>query len=560
MAEPRTNPVLRLMPSLADMAFLLPLVFLFTGLNGVVTMLGDGDTGFHVRAGEWMIAHHRVVTQDIFSYTKAGQPWFAWEWLWDVCFAWIHDHFGLGGVVWVNILLICTVSLLLYKLVLRRTARADASGQPNPIVAIAITGLGTIGASIHWLARPHLVTMLFLVIFMDLLDRVAAGNRGLLWSLPFLTVLWTNLHGGFFIGLILIGAYAGGELIGALVAPKSDAGARTAATAVPYLITLAACFAATFINPYTWHLHQHIIEYFRDPFQTRNIQEFMGTNFQWPSSRFLEVMLVLGVCSAVYYARHKRFTEVLFIVGWGHISLIAVRNVPIFMLAAAVVVAEPVTVWLKALAEAPVAGWLKSVFATILEIGDEVRPMERAWRTHVIPAAVLILLGLGIASPAAGKKLKPEYDVKSYPAAALDELARPGPSTHIFTDDEWGDYLLYHLSPKGIKVFVDGRSDFYGGKFDQEYLDILAVKYNWHELLARYNVDTVLLRADAALAGAMKESNQWRVVYDDTRAIIFRPVQPAVEQVSTSSTGGVGGRGLPVTTAKIVHPEDHEFK
>ena len=64
----------------------MPIVFLFTRMEGVKTMLGDGDTGWHIRTGrmdsrQWP----RAAYQDIFSYTKAGQPWYAWEWLWDAC-------------------------------------------------------------------------------------------------------------------------------------------------------------------------------------------------------------------------------------------------------------------------------------------------------------------------------------------------------------------------------------------------------------------------------------------------------------------------------------------
>src|SRR5258708_35802827 len=120
MTETKTNPLFRLLPSLTDVAFLLPLMFLFGGLNGVRTMLGDGDTGWHVRTGEWILAHHQIPRADVFSFTKSGQPWFAWEWLWDVAFAWLHQRWGLGGVVLVRLLAISLASAVLFRLVYRR--------------------------------------------------------------------------------------------------------------------------------------------------------------------------------------------------------------------------------------------------------------------------------------------------------------------------------------------------------------------------------------------------------------------------------------------------------
>jgi hypothetical protein len=325
------------------------------------------------------------------------------------------------------------------------------------------------------------------------------------------------------------------------------------------LLAATGCAAASLVNPYFYQLHTHIWGYLRDPFQTKYILEFQGTNFQYVPAMFLEVMLLLGIGAAVWHGRRKQFTEVLMIAGWGHLSLVAARNIPIYMIAAAPIVALPVTEWLRTLSLAPIAQWMRTAFKTVGEIGAEIDPLERMWRVHLVSAAAVVVLALGISSPMAGPKLKPEYNPKAYPEAALAELTHPG--QRIFTHDEWGDYLIYKLSPKGTKVFVDGRSDFYGEAFDQAYIDVLNVKYDWQQTLARYGVDTILLPVDAPLAGAVKESSRWRAVYDDGRAIVFRLAgeKPGMEQFSTSTIGGVGGRDLAITavTEKHVNPEDH---
>jgi hypothetical protein len=547
-AQATSHALFHLMPSLTDAAFIIPLLFLFSKLDGVRTMLGDGDTGWHIRTGEWILANHRIPHQDMFSFTMPNQPWFAWEWLWDVTFAWIHAHGGLGSVVAVSMVIMCLAFALLYRLILRRCG--------NPIVAIGLTAMAAAGSSIHWLARPHLFTALFMVIFLAVLDRVHDGRTRLLWLLPAIMIPWTNIHGGFFIGIILVGTYAGGELLRAAFATSREERLASAKASLPYIYTVAGCALATLVNPYTYHLHQHILKYLNDPFQTTYILEFQSTNFRMGAAGFLEAMLALGLGAAVWYGRRKQFTEVLTIVGWGHLSLIIVRNMPIFMLAAAPVVALPLTIWLKALSEAPIAGWLRRVFAAPEAIGEEIAPMERPWRLHVFPAVVMVLLFLAIQSPNAGKKLKPEYDPERYPAGALALLQQPG--QRIFTHDEWGDYLLYHLWPKGVKVFVDGRSDFYGPVFGQAYIDILNVKYDWEQTLAKYGVNTILMPVDAPLTGALKESRKWRVVYDDTRAIVFRKIGGSAETVSTSGIGG-GERDLSIAVSPNVYPEDHEF-
>jgi hypothetical protein len=117
----------------------------------------------------------------------------------------------------------------------------------------------------------------------------------------------------------------------------------------------------------------------------------------------------------------------------------------------------------------------------------------------------------------------------------------------LFTYDQWGDFVIYNQYPRS-RVFIDGRSDFYGSKFVEKYLDIVNVKYTWQQHLDDYGIDTVMLRTDAALTGALKESSRWRVVYDDGDAIIFRAAsRPEGLQVSAASDGGGKERDRKIT-------------
>jgi hypothetical protein len=144
------------------------------------------------------------------------------------------------------------------------------------------------------------------------------------------------------------------------------------------------------------------------------------------------------------------------------------------------------------------------------------------------------------------QSLRAEYDPKRYPAKALQVLRGPELAHSIFADDEWGDYLIYRLYPT-TKVFVDGRSDFYGAKFNEKYLDVMNGKYNWKDTLKRYGIQAVVLPVAASLASTLKETPDWRPVYDDGVAIVFRradarqlrAARPESEQVSAVPDGGV---------------------
>jgi hypothetical protein len=543
MSNPKMNPLARLAPSLTDIAFMLPVVLLFTRLDGVKTLLGDGDTGWHVRTGEWILAHHAVPHQDLFSFTKPDSPWFAWEWLWDVTFAWMHLHGGLAAVVIASILLICLTSALLFQLLIRNCE--------NRLVAIAITFLAVGGTSVHWLARPHLFTMLFVVIWLAIIDAVEKGRTRLLWVFPLFTVLWTNLHGGFFVGILIVGTYAAGKLLER--AFERNAGQRLVLgkQCRNYLLVTLACAAASFINPYTYHLHRHILEYLSDTSQLEMISEFQTLSFHVPPAIFLEIMLALAAVAAIYQAYRRRFAAVFLIVGWAHLALIASRNIPLFMLIAAPFVASTFSDLLRTAGDksAQWPTWMNRGLKVLEEVGDEITAMDRPWRVHVPAIVTAFLLCTMISGHAQAFKLRAEYDPKRYPAAALPLLAPDAGHHRIFCDDEWGDYLAYRLYPSG-RVFIDGRSDFYGGRFVRNFLDIWGVKYDWEAQLERYHVDTLLLSTKSALAGAVKQTSRWKVVYDDGTAILFEPAI-SLQEISTKSGNKDGAEPFQSGIARV---------
>lgn len=503
----------RFFPSLTDAMFVLPLVFLFFKLNGARTMLGDGDTGWHLRTGEWILAHGRVPDRDIFSFTKAGEPWYAWEWLWDVIFGWLHQNWGMAAVVLASSLVLALTFALLFRLVRRAC--------DHEFIAAAVTLVACGASALHWLARPHLFTLLFLVILLSILERVREGRTRLLLWLPPLFVLWTNLHGGFIAGIAVILAYGAGELARWLVEADQEHRRAALAGAKPYLVTALAAAAVSFVNPYGYKLHVHIWRYLRDPFLYRHISEFLSADFQRADAIYFELLLLAGGLAAWRSLRRREFTPVILYLFWGQAALFAVRNIPVFALIMAPHAAVAVREAIEALAEAPVRERLRQWAAAFLDSSREFAQLDRAPRVYAVSLAVFLALGALMFAPSPPEKFRAEYDPKRYPARVIEALGADALAHGVFTHDEWGDYLIYRLFPKG-KVFVDGRSDFYGSRFDKAFLDAMQAQHGWEEHLAKYDVHTVLLPVDAPLAGAMKLSPRWRVIYDDGVAIVFR--------------------------------------
>jgi hypothetical protein len=525
------------LPSLTDLSFLMPLIFVFIKQGGARTLLGDGDTGWHVRTGEWILAHHRVPHTDFFSFSRPGAPWFAWEWLWDVLFGLLHQQWGLAAVVLASILVLCVTTLSVFRLARRKCN--------NGLVAIAVTLLATGACTIHWFARPHLFTLLFFVVTLHIADRAAKGDGSqgrpkLLWWLVPLTLLWTNLHGGFFVVFLVLACYIGSDLLNAAIEPNAQRRLQFLRSTKPWLATTLACAAVTLINPYGWELHKHIFQYLGDSYPFQHIAEFQAVDFHAPVAFFFEPLMILALAAAFWDARHRRFADVFLNLGWLHLALVARRNGPLFAIAAAPLIARAIVAAIEAARTARLASWAgrtASAFGTWSAGWEET---DRLWRVHLVSVLPLLLAGALLLSPKpAGPKFTSTYDPTYFPEGALPAL-RSAETHRIFAQDQWGDYLIYHLYPSR-QVFIDGRSDFYGDQFGERYLDLLNVKYGWQKTLDEYDIDTIALSPDVALAGTLKISRDWRVVHDDGVAVVFRRTAAGWSRLPGSPVSSNGG-------------------
>ncbi|MBZ5685506.1 MAG: hypothetical protein LAP86_10770 [Acidobacteriia bacterium] len=313
------------MPSLSDLAFLTPILVLFWCTTGVGWLLADSDTGWHIRTGEWILKNGRVPATDFFSFTKAGQPWFAWEWLSDVLMAVVHRHSGLAGIVLASLVLLGATSALVYRSTL------EESG--HRVIAIVLTGLAMAASTVHWLARPHLVTPLFASVFCCVLNRTEKNRRSvLLWILPLLTMPWVNLHGGFFVGIILLVTYAIGAAAEELLHGRRG---NALVRARPYLWTAVSCALASLVNPYGYRLHLHIARYLGASFYLQRISEFQSIDFHSFTAAYFETLLVLAIAAAVWHGGKGRCVQVLLLLSWSHLALFSARNIPIFAVVAA---------------------------------------------------------------------------------------------------------------------------------------------------------------------------------------------------------------------------------
>jgi hypothetical protein len=330
----------RWLPSLRSLAFLLPVALLYWQLGGPSSLLTDPSTEVHVRTGDWILAHHAVPHHDLFSFSLGNKHWCDWEWLSDAVFSILHRWHGLSAVAAFSLVLLCFTSLLIY-----RAARLAA----GRTVAFGVTCLVMTTTTIHWLARPHLFTWLLLALFCLAFQKAETQESGKwLLALPPLMAFWVNLHPGFVAGPLMLALWCGGAMLE--VFKNRDAKERLNAIRRVRCSgwALAACALATLVNPYFFHLDQHIASYLLSSSSiTAHVAEWLPPDFRNPRLNWFEVFLPVAGAAAVWHGTKRRFRWCLLMLGFLHLALVSVRNVPLFGIVSACPVAWATEEWLS---------------------------------------------------------------------------------------------------------------------------------------------------------------------------------------------------------------------
>ena len=470
------------------------------GPNGWRSLLADGDTGWHIRTGDYILAAHAVPEHDLFSFSKPGAQWFAWEWLSDVALAGL---FHLGGLK--AIALSAAVMIALFAAVLLRYALwLGADG----LIAVMLTFVAVRAASIHFLARPHLFTLLFLPACLWLIHADSRKRTRWLWALIPFTALWTNLHGGGFMFLACLAMVVFGK------AAEAGLGRAQWRAVWRYGLLLAGCGLATLANPYGTRLHTHVAEYLRSDWIRDTIQEFQAPTFRSEEQLQFEVLLIAGLILSAVLLRKRRVSDVLCILFLAHSSLTSVRHAPLYAAAVMPLVAAELSLaWRAWAGQRP----KKSVLRILEQMSSDVTPAFR--RNTIWPAALVVVLAF-LEAPLQWPR---DFPSELFPARLIQENAGLLQSGRLLTTDQWGDYIIYRFYPRQ-KVFVDGRSDFYGQQVGTDYLHLVRGNYDWREILDRYGFQVALLPVDLPVTTLLKQDTDWRVVRDDHRAVILERI------------------------------------
>jgi len=485
------------LPSIAQSLF--TIIFLHLSLNIGRKLLADCDTGFHIRAGEYMMETRSIPKLDPFSLFFPPMPWPTHEWLSDVLMAMINRISGLTGVV-IFFIIIISITYSLFFRILR-------ANKGNIIIDIILIVLVVITSQVHWLARPHIFTLLLFMAWYYIIDSFQNDRNNFLYLLPLIMLLWINLHGGFILGFILIVIYIAYNLEKLYISKNTDKESHKRKMKYLLFATIASVLVSL-ANPKGYHTLLFPFEVVSNRLIMDNYNEFLSPNFHSASVTPFRFSLLLLIALLGASKGKLNFIDLAFILIFTNMALLSGRYIPLFSIIIAPILSKHGNNMLN-----DINNNFSNFIVNKARVHESIDESARGYIWPII--AILVVVGL-----VASSRIKYRFDEKIKPVDAVEFLKKEHIPGNMFNNDEFGDYIIYSAYPQ-YKVFFDGRADIYGNEKIQDYLNVANMRPGWEKVMEKYNIGWIIYNADSPLSQYLNLKKEWKLIYTDNVANIY---------------------------------------
>ena len=379
-------------------------------------------------------------------------------------------------------------------------------------------------ATIHFLARPHLVSWLLTLIWFHLLDSSETnptGGRKLFW-LPVHHVVVGQCPRRFSDGIFTVGnlrpAKSWNVIRSRNTGEQNVSGKRLKRSF--WLATLLSAIASL-VSPYGYKLHLHVYQYLSSRFLMNHINEFQSPNFHGIAQQCFLLLCLVSIAALAVKGFKLRYAELLVALFAIASGLYASRNLPTSGILITLVIAPYLARREAERSDAEPRPETRSYFQSF---AIRMEAMEKRLRGHLLPGLtvlVLVWICLHAGKLGANQLMSASFSDKSFPVSAVDMLQQSHIEGPIFTPDDWGGYVIYRLYP-AAKVVADDRHDLYGEQFFKDYLKLIRVEPGWGEVLKKNASAYVLVPAESPLAATLEQKPEWVIGYRDELAVLFQ--------------------------------------
>lgn len=396
--------------------------------------LVDPDLWGHVRYGQDWLVEGTLPQTASHTFTAIDHPWINHENLAELAFASGYRVLGVEGMLIAKCL--CGMAILLSMVWVARRHDVHAFAV-WPLMLLVAANLQA-----FFPLRPQLLSFALCACTLVLLDRAFCQWQSMrriewrmLWMLPIVFVIWVNSHGGFALGLCVVGAYLGGRIVEAALQACSGRWARVLALSV----LGSSCLVATLANPYGWKLHQWLWISLGQP--RPEITEWAPPKMADPIYWQWIALLAVAIASLWATRRQRDWVQIaiLALVAWQ--SALHLRHIAFLALLCGF--------WLPP--------HLQSALARLRPSSDTKLPVMTLspWLRRIAVSA--LLLAIGMQSFALNRQWS-NFPVERnrYPVDALQFMADRGLAGRLVVSFNWAQYAIAALAPN-TQVAFDGR-------------------------------------------------------------------------------------------------------
>jgi hypothetical protein len=480
--------------------------WLLLAIAGRSRLLQDPGTLWHTLVGDEILARG-FPRADWLSFTFAGHPWIAHQWIGECLMSVLHTVGGLDALLLTSAGALALVFAFLHARLMAASVSAVWS-----VLVVALVGAAS---SLHFHVRPHLLSLFaFTWLFARLAD-VDADRKPLvaLWPLPLVFLVWVNSHGAVVGGFATLGLFVAGWFATWLTGGSSPVRGWRDAVGVAALVV--ACIATIPVTPYGLDTARTWFAILSSPLLPLAIVEHasLARTGSWQVLG-IAALYVAALVGAPRYA--LRASAVVPLV-WLILAFDRVRHAPFFALAAGIALADllPAARWAGALFRRGFQVRAAAVHAPLLRLG----------------AVAGIAMAAALASVAIVVRVVPErtpvvarLDPTHWPTElvpALQALQRELPDgAPILNDMLLGAFVAYE-APR-LRVFVDDRWELYGDEFmlgyirgEREWLD------GWVE---RAGITVAFAENHSGLQRYLERDGRWKLVASSQAASLYRRV------------------------------------
>lgn len=462
--------------------------FLFLFSFNLISDNYDYDLWARLIVGMHVVQTGHVLKHDFLSYTPT-HPWIDHEWGSSVIFYLAQHYFSNIGLLFLQVIVLFLIYFIIIQIV---KLRGVSTTTPYNFLFYFFSAYSLIQI-IYQPVRCQIFSFLFFTIFLYILELSRKGEDRPLWVLPFLMIIWNNMHGGSVAGIGLILLYIIGELVNKKSVKK-------------YILAFLLSIIVLPINP--WGIDYIVFLLTANTMHRQNILEWQNVfvpmyKYLFIEFKFFTLFLILaefGFIVKSIISKSFKFdaTKFLVVVVTLFIAISHLKLIPFCVITMSAFLYDDFYTFFN--------------FITLGAINKFAKPKD-----ILVYIIALIFIFINISK----HNFKPFLDFRKFPIMAIEFIKINDIKGNLLTNFELGSYASYKLYPNN-KIFIDGRyEEVYDNNLKTIFDEFMFATEKGNDLLKIFPTDIILLYKKCIAYQSLLNNPKWTQIFMDSNYALF---------------------------------------